>query len=1389
MSNDGLSTDEKVNLLFKNYMNFTSTLDSKPFYDETAVANNTNIFSNSVLSKMPSTNPSWTAVNTHQELKSLLENAGISINIDATWFDDKTSKTNSSLGAKFEHSENRALRLTRIKLDYVTNGGASFICKDKYGTNILQNLIPSNYAQNGYSLDLEYKRPSDNAIKTIGWLVNRTELAGNVYVGQAVNFGGALFDSKNGVITFYDVNGNASSIFSSAEFYLTATKYIGPKLTDSDGNLYIDANVGIGTDNPSEVLDVNGSIRIRKGNDLYIGDSIWDSLRFKHEGSGATGYNYIDYNNNSSIMFRVTNYPSSVSTTMTLDKDGNVGIGTNDPQYLLDLYNDTGDIMFQIRDDFTKLHIGTEESSHAFIGVTSDDDLRFKTNNTDRMVINNVGNVGIGTTDPQKLLDLSDKFSNGFRLGETLRSSIIDVANPGALTGGYNTASFGLASNEFSWTRGAVNSSFGNIAITYLSRPGDYLKFTMKVKSSSTSTYFYIQNPSYNNLLKNAVTVGSTTYVEKTFYVTIPDDSSFYSYFQIYGPDLQIKDFKIERIDMTLGGRIASTMAIVPPSNTQKFRALSLYNRNTSLHNSVATNYHFYVYDINNNSDDGNTKKMEICYDVDEDNTLMVFDGVNGNVGIGKMSAYPLDVTGGSRNRLLEQVGTYKIHHYTSESGNRPLNLFHNSNDMGSLWQNRNNIDYIAFPLKTGDILYTHTIAIHSYVTGSTTEVEYYKLQLRNAATGGYVDQTKFPIDSYHTIIAYKKKQDKPVIIEGDTGVDISSSDPSYENYSQLSIQSISGTVHENIMALKIGADHKTNTGYLQTVNKFINASHLVLQPYAGNVGIGTTIPSEALDVGGSIRCFNSSVGNFITFKGDADYTNLIGERHVYIKANGKDQSGVARNDGQIIFVPGTGVGEKARINKDGNLGIGTDNPSANLHVKHDFHIAANSSDWGSPGKGLYIRYSTTTGTSQDEAYIQSIDRSNYPTSVARHPLYFEASKYNFSNGDVGIGTTAPIAPLHVKAGTSRSLTGGYYFNTTTTFGAYGTQQYVGAPAGGSAINESIFAEGGITSEQGFYADSDSRIKTNISDINDESALTKLREIEPKTYQYIDTIKRNNVTVYGFIAQQIKEVLPKAVTFQNRTIPSIFELCNATSSSNNEYYDTIHFTDFNTANLDASSNNIVIVDANNKNQSVNILSVLDSSNVQVDTNLSEWMAAVDASGNVTPNEVQKYEKVILDANNIVVLENYDVTAIASMDASDNVVGKMADLSGGNTIDSSNNYVDASGTFIAAVNPHGHYIDVSGNYFDTNGNFMDASNNLVGTYKTEWKKVIINGTKIFVYGQNVGDFHVLQKEYIFTVATAALQEMDRQLQAEKAKTATLESQVADLLARVTALESV
>jgi hypothetical protein len=66
--------------------------------------------------------------------------------------------------------------------------------------------------------------------------------------------------------------------------------------------------------------------------------------------------------------------------------------------------------------------------------------------------------------------------------------------------------------------------------------------------------------------------------------------------------------------------------------------------------------------------------------------------------------------------------------------------------------------------------------------------------------------------------------------------------------------------------------------------------------------------------------------------------------------------------------------------------------------------------------------------------------------------------------------------------------------------------------------------------------------------------------------------------------------------------------------------------------------------------------------------------------------------------------------------------------------------------------------------------------------------VVTGNQLFIFGQRMEDVRGLKKDAIWTVATAALQEVDRQLQSEKAKVSTLETQLASVLTRLDALES-
>jgi hypothetical protein len=77
---------------------------------------------------------------------------------------------------------------------------------------------------------------------------------------------------------------------------------------------------------------------------------------------------------------------------------------------------------------------------------------------------------------------------------------------------------------------------------------------------------------------------------------------------------------------------------------------------------------------------------------------------------------------------------------------------------------------------------------------------------------------------------------------------------------------------------------------------------------------------------------------------------------------------------------------------------------------------------------------------------------------------------------------------------------------------------------------------GGIFADR-YYVASDVRIKNDIKDVPDDEALSIINKIETKKYNYIDPFKKKEFPVIGFLAQQIKEVLPNAVSFEKGTIP------------------------------------------------------------------------------------------------------------------------------------------------------------------------------------------------------------------------------------------------------------
>ena len=93
----------------------------------------------------------------------------------------------------------------------------------------------------------------------------------------------------------------------------------------------------------------------------------------------------------------------------------------------------------------------------------------------------------------------------------------------------------------------------------------------------------------------------------------------------------------------------------------------------------------------------------------------------------------------------------------------------------------------------------------------------------------------------------------------------------------------------------------------------------------------------------------------------------------------------------------------------------------------------------------------------------------------------------------------------------------------------YGSFWYYGG-GGGQNTDGNIWYLGQIC---------DRRIKENIIDANNNDILNKINQLSMQKYNYIDKKYYDGNTVYGLIAQDVKEVFPEAININKHPIPNI----------------------------------------------------------------------------------------------------------------------------------------------------------------------------------------------------------------------------------------------------------
>ena len=199
---------------------------------------------------------------------------------------------------------------------------------------------------------------------------------------------------------------------------------------------------------------------------------------------------------------------------------------------------------------------------------------------------------------------------------------------------------------------------------------------------------------------------------------------------------------------------------------------------------------------------------------------------------------------------------------------------------------------------------------------------------------------------------------------------------------------------------IRFGSESNTDSKaaiYTNTSNSDLHfdvteSTRMLIDSGSGNVGIGTTSPSQKLDVVGNAQITSDiHLGRYILHDGDGNtWLGFPSADTISFRTNGSDR----------IY-----------INSSGNVGIGTTSPDSKLHVKEgDITIEGYNTS-------RYLRFIEPDGSFQG-GYVNYDGASNILKIGVHHANDTntandtDAISIPRSSGNVGIGTTNPASQL-----------------------------------------------------------------------------------------------------------------------------------------------------------------------------------------------------------------------------------------------------------------------------------------------------------------------------------------------------------------------------------------
>jgi hypothetical protein len=382
-------------------------------------------------------------------------------------------------------------------------------------------------------------------------------------------------------------------------------------------------------------------------------------------------------------------------------------------------------------------------------------------------------------------------------------------------------------------------------------------------------------------------------------------------------------------------------------------------------------------------------------------------------------------------------------------------------------------------------------------------------------------------------------------------------------------------TINQNV-----DVNAQVDIGNIQVLTNTISSTNtngdIVLSPNgSGNVGVGTTSPLSSSNLLGLHISKSHHSALALGEPTSSTYGGIIqtsDQRHrVFIGANIYDDptdswTSTTANKGysaiscladandwgsNIQFwvsdtnhTDGANLQVRMTIKGSGLIGVGTSSPDEKLHVAGNVSIDAYGQG---DGAGIFFRDGYNSGNDPYNLSITAKDwRGGTTTSdgfviSGFHGIGFQTNSNTYSsgnirmfvanNGIVGVGTISPsVGKIQVSGYVGGSVSSNYYTEYNGS-GSIRTVNYTG-----SNFAYSIYCSNAIGAN-GIGWTSDERIKTEISVVDDAWALQKVRDIECKEYHYKDPLMRKSQKTIGYIAQDVQQHLPQAVSVISEYIP------------------------------------------------------------------------------------------------------------------------------------------------------------------------------------------------------------------------------------------------------------